>query len=55
LPPLTILVVQKATGRPGKGILYVVTEAEIPQKTVEVQNFDWSGIANPHWEKSIES
>jgi hypothetical protein len=40
LPPLTILVVQEATGLPGSGFS-AVTASEYAGKQLEVFNFDW--------------
>jgi hypothetical protein len=46
LPPLTILVVQEATGLPGSGFT-AATAGEYARKQLDVFGFDWLGLGAP--------
>ena len=50
LPALTVLVVGRATGRPGMGFIAVESE-DIPSETQICFNFDWDEVKKPTPEK----
>ncbi len=50
LPALTVLVVGRATGRPGTGFI-AVERGDIPSETQRCFNFDWDELKKPTPEK----
>lgn len=44
LPPLTVIVVNKASGRPGEGF---VAASDLPQAFLNVFDYDWNSTSCP--------